>query len=472
MASFAGRARNLKTQLQHSVVALEAVLGEAAIAQLCAAVGHCGRTCFWRPAVVILTFLRQVLLPNCSCRQTVALTLSDPAFSAVRRRRPDGDPSAYCQARQRLPLRLFERLARRLSEQLEAPQRRWRGHRVRVVDGSSVSMPDTPRLQGVFPQPATQAPGCGFPVARLLAVFCWNTGACLELLVDALRVGEVALLRRVLHTFKANDLVLADRLYGNYTELALLQARGVQAVCRVNRARRIDLREGRRLGKHDRLMTWQRPAGTSRSSPQRVAGGDLAAERMAELPATLTVRVVRITTQCRRAWRQRRIELVTTLLDPSAYPPAALSELYQQRWLAELSLRSLKTTLGMDILRCKSPEMIRKELAVFHIVYNLIRTLMRQAGRVHQTDLQQLSFAGTRQRLLAVLPYWSGARTQTARVRFVRRLLADIAADPLPTRPDRHEPRAIKRRRKSFPYLVHPRHIAQKAAHYDKRKRR
>lgn len=459
MASFADGARNLKAQLQISMTALDGVLNEAYVTQVCAAVGHSWRSCFWRPSVVILTFLRQVLLPNCSCRQTVALTRADPAWVALRR--PHGDPSAYSQARQRLPLGLFERLARGLAQQLEEPDRRWRGHRVRVVDGSGISMPDTPSLQRVFPQPATQAKGCGFPVARLLAVFCWNTGAWLELAVDSLHVGELALLRRVLHTFQSNDVVLGDRLYGNYTDLALLQARGVHAACRVNRARRIDLRGGRRLGRHDRLMTWRRPAGTRRSQ---------VSEGLHELPETLTVRIVRITSVCRRAWRRRRIDLVTTLLDPAAYPPEALSELYRQRWLAELSLRSLKTTLGMDVLRCKSPEMVRKELVIFQIVYNLIRTLMRQAARIHQADPQQLSFAGTRQRLLAGLPRWTAARGHRAQMRFLEQLLIDIAQDPLPQRTDRHEPRAIRRRRKSFPYLVHPRHIARKTAHYDKRR--
>ena len=165
-----------------------------------------------------------------------------------------------------------------------------------------------------------------------------------------------------------------------------------------------------------------------------------------------------------------RIDLVTTLLDPVAYPPEALGELYRQRWHAELNLRSVKTTLGMDVLRCKSPQMVRKELAVFHVVYNLIRILMRQAARVHSSNPQQLSFAGTRQRLLAQLPHCIAPPSRRAQLQILCRLLADLAADPLPLRPDRHEPRAIKRRRKSFPYLVHPRHTAQKTAHYDKRR--
>ncbi|MBU0641331.1 MAG: hypothetical protein KKB50_20930 [Planctomycetes bacterium] len=194
---------------------LKDLLSEQRIDELCHAVGHPGRGCFWRPLVVIITFLRQVLLPNCSCRQTVACTLADPTLTPTRRPRPADDPSAYSRARQRLPRAVLERLAREVSPELAEPDRRWHGQRVRVVDGSSVSMPDTPELQAVFPQPASQAPGCGFPVARLLAVFCWCSGALLELLVDGLHVGELTLFRRLLACFEPGDLVLADRLYGN-----------------------------------------------------------------------------------------------------------------------------------------------------------------------------------------------------------------------------------------------------------------
>lgn len=460
MASFASGARNLKGCLPHSASNLRDVLSERRIDELCRAVGHTWRDCFWRPTVVIITFLRQVLLPNCSCRQTVTCTLADPTLTPVRRQRPADDPSAYSQARQRLPLALLDRLARDLSQELAEPDHRWHGHRVRVVDGTGVSMPDTPELQAVFPQPSSQAPGCGFPVARLLAVFCWCSGALLELVVDTLHVGELTLFRRLLECFAPHDVVLADRLYGNYAELALFQVRRVHGVCRVNRARRVDLRQGTRLGKHDRQLVWTRP--TARPA-------DLTPQQWTQLPERLTVRVVRITTECRRAFRQRRIDIVTTLLDPVAYPPEALGELYRERWLAELNLRSLKTTLGMDVLRCRSPEMVCKELAVFHVVYNLIRVLMRQAARVHHVDPQRLSFAGTRQRLLAWLPRWLATRGHATHPHLLALLFADIAADLLPHRPNRHEPRAIKRRRKSFPYLVHSRDRARKTAHYDKR---
>jgi hypothetical protein len=462
MASITATTRALKSRLRDSNDPLDGLLDEQLLHELCRAIGHSWRCCFWRPTVVILTFLRQVLLPQCSCRQTVAITIA-----AARAARPseDGqgpsdDPSAYSQARQRLPLALLEKLAGRLASGLAQPDQLWHGHPVRVVDGSGVSMPDTPALQEVFPQPTSQAKGCGFPVARLVAMFCWASGALLSLVSGSLAIGELALFRRLFDQLKPNDLVLADRLFGNYTELALLQGRGVYVVCRVNAARRLDLRRGQRLAKGDHRLIWTRP----KQVPMGLAMQDWNA-----LPQTLTVRVVRIKTVCQRGFRSRRIDLVTTLFDSAVYPPEALAELYRQRWLVELNLRSLKITLGMDVLRCQSPEMVRKEIAMHQIAYNLIRMLMVRAARTHGVDLQRLSFAGTQQRLLAWLPHWTPTATIRAHCHWIHQFLAAIAADTLPTRPGRNEPRAIKRRRKSYPYLVHPRHQARKTAWYDKR---
>jgi hypothetical protein len=462
MASIAATTRALKARVQDSADPLDELLDEQLVDDLCQAVGHSWRRCFWQPTVVILTFLRQVLLPQCSCRQTVAYTTA-----AARAAAPDGDesvpsddPSAYSQARQRLPLALLEKLAHRLASSLTQPDELWRGHRVRVVDGSSVSMPDTPALQQEFPQPSSQAKGCGFPVARLVAMFCWASGALLSLVTGSLAIGELALFRQMFDQLQPNDLILADRLFGNYAELAMLCARHVYAVCRVNAARRIDRRRGTRIGDQDYLFTWSRPK-------QRPMG--LTDEEWSAIPETQTVRIVRVETVCRRGFRKRTIELVTTLLDAKAYPPEALAELYRQRWLVELNLRSLKTTLGMDVLRCQSPDMARKEIAMHQIAYNLIRALMVQAARTHEVDLRRLSFAGTQQRLLAWLPHWNAAATTRAHHRWIHQCLDAIAADTLPDRPDRHEPRAVKRRRKNYPYLVHPRPRARKTAWYDKR---
>ncbi len=465
MTSLTLASPTLKRQIVQNGVVIPGVLDAESILALSAAVGHRWRRCFWNPVTVILTFLRQVLAPNCACRQAVAVTLAEdsvgpsplPYTPAAER---SAEPGAYSQARQRLPLALFAKLARHVADSVHKQAERWRSHRVWVVDGSGVSMPDTPELQNAFPQPASQKPGCGFPVAHLVGLFCWSSGALVHLAIDSRRVGELNLFRRLYQWLQADDVVVGDRLYGNYYELAALSSRGVHAVCRVNRARKVDFRRGRRLGKGDRLVTWRRPKQSARG---------VSRDAWQQLPQTLTLRVVRLNTYCKRAWRRRRIDLVTTLLDPAAYPAEALSELYRERWLAELDLRSLKTTLGMDVLRCKSEEMVRKEIAMHQIAYNLIRLLMQAAARRHGGDPQRLSFAGTQQRLLAAFPMLPFLPTPQAQRAFATRLLAWIAADILPRRPGRHEPRAIKRRRKSFPWLVHPRDQARKTDHYDKR---
>lgn len=465
MTSLTHAAPRFKRRILESGITVPGVLDEPIVLELARAVGHRWRDCFWNPVVVILTFLRQVLTGGCSCRQAVAMTLAEAAAAPRHCRAAcaadrSADPSAYSQARQRLPRTLVERLARHVASGLHDRAERWRGHRVWVVDGTGVSMPDTPDLQHAFPQPASQKKECGFPVANLVGLFCWSTGALVHLVADSLRVGELTLFRRLYKYLHADDLLIGDRLYGNYYELAALSERGVQAVCRVHNARRVDFRRGRRLGKSDRLVTWRRP--------KHPANG-VTKEQWRQLPETLTLRIICVTTYCKRAWRQRRIKLVTTLLDPAAYPAETLSELYRQRWLAELDLRSLKSTLGMDVLRCKSVDMVHKEIAVHQTAYNLIRLLMWMAARRHDADLHRLSFAGTQQRILAVTPLLALLRSTRQQAALADRLLRDIAANVVPDRPDRHEPRAIKRRRKSFPWLVHPRHLARKTAHYDKR---
>jgi hypothetical protein len=387
----------------------------------------------------------------------VACTLADRSLTRPGQRRPCSDPSAYSQARQRLPLSLLERIRDALIAKLD-PQCRWRGHRVRVVDGSGVSAPDTPALQKAYPQSPSQKPGCGFPLIQMVGLFCWASGACLKLVYDARTVGELQLFRRLLEHVEPGDLTLADRLYGTYCEIALLQQRSAEAVFRLHSARRADFRQGRKLGTDDRLMVWTRPKKPPIGLP---------ADRWATIPETLTVRIVRRRTLDRHGFRRRRLDLVTTLLDPDAYPADELAELYRDRWRVELSLRSLKITQGMDVLRCQSPAMVQKELILHQIAYNLVRLLMRDAAAAHAVDLQRLSFAGANQRIGALLPYLPAAAQPAALRRSVETLLHDIANDRLPDRPGRKEPRALKRRHKVFPYLVHPRTVARTMSYYD-----
>lgn len=455
MAAFSATARRVQDQLTSSTAGLNGLLDETLINRLASEVGHRGRACFWRPAVIVITFLRQVLLPDCSCRRAVVLTTS--LAGPTEARRVSQDPSAYSQARQLLPLRLFQRLAEHLVQQAQEPHRRWHGHRVRIVDGSGCSMPDTPELQERFPQSTTQKDGCGFPTARVVALFCWATGALLKLTYDSLRVGELQLFRRLMPELQPDDVVVADRFFGTYTEVALLQQRGIHVVFRVHNGRAVNWRRGQRLGRGDRLQVWQRPK-------RQVVG--LSPAQWAALPERLTLRLVRLHTTDRQGFRRRTLQLVTTLLDPQAYPAPDLTELYRDRWLAEVSLRSLKSVQGMDVLRCQSLAMIEKELLMHQVAYNAIRLLMRAAAVEHTTDLRRLSFAGTQQRLTAVLLVACNLAGGMLVLRWVT-LLQAIATDRLPYRPERKEPRALKRRHKFYPYLSHPRQQARRIRYYD-----
>jgi hypothetical protein len=463
MTSITRSARDFKRRLQDAESAGKLVRRSDVVAA-CRAEGHRWRDCFWTPTVTILTFLRQILQGNCACRETVALTL---AQSTAGRNRSSsqgvdamsGDPSAYSQARHNLPRRVLEQLNRRVVEKQLLPasaERLWCNRPVAVVDGSSVSTADTMELQKAFPQPVGQRPGCGFPVVRVVALFCWASGGLLELMSDSLRVGELALLRGVYDRLARGTVLLGDRYFSSYYDLASLTRRGLDGVFRMHQRRPVDLRRGRRLGKRDHLMVWEkpkiRPRGVTRQQWQRV-------------PETLTVRHVRAVVG-RPGCRSKAIDIVTTLLDPVAVPAEELARLYRDRWTAELNLRALKTTLGMDILRCKSVEMVRKELLMYSLAYNLIRLLMWQAAVIHDVDAHRLSVAGTQQRLNAMLPYLETCRSRRQQQALALRLLAQIAADTVPNRPNRVEPRAVKRRPKNYRRLTRPRSEARKMSYF------
>lgn len=449
MTSITPFARKLKDERQQFNPTVDLVTTRA-VEGACAAAGHRWRPCFWTPTVTILTFLRQILHANCSCRQAVALTLA----ASANRAEDDtvaGDPSAYSQARQKLPGAVLGALNVRFVHEVQAhvsSSTLWCGRRVRVVDGSSASMPDTPELQRAFPQPSAQKPGCGFPVARLLAIFCWASGSLLDLVADSLHVSELALLRRLLDRMEAGTVLLADAYFSSYYDLALLRQHGLDGVYRLHARRPTDLRRGTRLGRGDHCVTWTKP---------KILPRGVSADEWAAIPESLTVRHVRVRV-AERGFRGRSLNLVTTLLDPTAFPAAELAKLYRDRWMAELNLRSLKTTLGMEVLRCQSPEMVRKELAVYQLAYNLIRLLMWRAAQTHRVDPRRLSFAGTQQRVLAILPFSEMGRSGIPPTVLAARLLAWIAADRVPDRPDRFEPRCVKRRPKQYTFLTRPRH--------------
>ena len=428
-------------------------LSRERIESFCRGTGHVWRPSFWNPAVTVWTFLWQVLDGAKTLRAAVATLLVQLAVRGTAEL-PSPDPAAYCQARQRLPIEVILALLHHLTlrmRSLVTPATAWLGRRVWVVDGSSVSMPDTPALQKVFPQPPGQKPGCGFPVAQFVALFCWTTGAIVDVVIDALPPHEITLFRRLWHRFGPGDVVLGDRAYGSYVDLARLQQRGVFVVSRLHQRRSADFRRGKPLGHDDQLVVWPRPE-------RWIPSFGITAEEFQQLPPTLMVRLVRIA-QAPRGFRSRTIVVATTLLDPIEVPGDEIRALYRDRWTAELNLRSLKTHLGMDVLRGHSPDVVCKELAMHLLAYNLIRLLMWQAARQHGRDLHRLSFTGTLHRLRAAWSRLTLDRRTPDRhgQNLTGQLLAWIAADLVPNRPNRVEPRRRKRRPKEFSLLQQPR---------------
>jgi len=435
--------------LNHSAVSR--TLSTRTIEWYCRDEGYRWRESFWSPATTVITFLLQVLDGAKTLRAAVALLLTQLA-ACGETDLPSCDPSAYCQARLRLPFKVLGRLLQHVAggmRKLVTTETGWLGRRVWVVDGSSVSMPDTPELQAAFPQPAGQKRGCGFPVAQIVALFCWTTGAVIDLAIDSIIPHELPLFRRLWDHFAPGDVVLADRAYGSYVDLARLRERGVYGVFRLHQRRQPDFRKGRRLGHDDRLVVWERPK-------QWLASCGVTLEAFASLPETLTVRLVRIT-EAPRGFRSQTIVIATTLLDPIETPADAIRSLYRDRWTAELNLRSIKTHLGMDVLRGQTVDVVGKEIAMHLLAYNLIRLLMWHAAREHQRDLHRLSFTGTLHRLRAALPLVMFHVRGGPRITVVEHLLLCIAADQLPHRPNRIEPRRVKRRPKQYSLLVKPR---------------
>jgi hypothetical protein len=332
----------------------------------------------------------------------------------------------------------------------------WWGRRVKIIDGTTASMPDTEANQKEWPQTRSQKPGCGFPLIKLVGLFSLGSGALLHMAEGDCHQSEVILARQLWQHLERNDIALTDRGFCSYQDLSAIAARGADAVMRLHQARHADFRKGRSLGPNDRLVTWVKPA-------QRSAG--CTPEAYALLPDTLVLRMIRyrVTTP---GFRTKEVVLITTLLDPVAYPTSELAELYFERWNIELHYREIKTLLGMDVLRCLSPAMVRKEVAMHRIAYNLVRILMQQAAIIHHVPIARISFKGT----LDSLHHFADAMQALAgKPRRQKDLLANllqaIANDPLPHRPGRVEPRAKKRRSKNYHLLTSPRRKMHVPAH-------
>lgn len=401
-------------------------------------------------------FLYQVLKPDTSCREIVRQI---QALFCLHDAGPvDENTGAYCQARKRFPLDRLSRVRAEVAAAAEKMADRWHGLCPKVIDGTTVSAPDTAPNQRAYPQSRTQKPGCGFPLIRLVGLFSLSTGVLLDYAKGNKHQHELRLLGRLLDHFKPGDLAVADRGFCSYVLLAVLLQLGVASLFRLHQRRPADLRKGQRLGKNDRLFTWLKPPRKPCWLPQ---------SWWKKIPAQLTVRVLRFKL-CNPGYRPASVTLVTTLLDPRQYPAQALAQLYARRWKIELWFRDIKSSMGMEVLRCKTPQMLRKELEMFFIAYNLIRCLIVQAGTCNDVALDRLSFKGTvdavRQFSLAI----AQARSKKQQRRLLVGLLEVIARDQVPERPGRSEPRAVKRRPKAYQLLNRPRHLMKEIPHRSK----
>ncbi len=401
-------------------------------------------------------FLWQMLKPKTSCREVVRQVQA--LFRLAGRGLIDEGDSAYVQARHRLPK---ERLEKALTATAQAADRRagcggqLQGRPVKVVDGSTTQLADTPENQKRYPQPSAQKPGCGFPVMKFVALMSLTSGAILNVILGSLHHHDLRLLRALWDQLKKGDILLGDRAYGEYTTLATGPKQGVDVIARLHQRRKVDFRKAERLGKNDGLFVWTKGCQQSEI---------LAATEWALLPAQITVRIIRFRATI-RGFRSRRITLVTTLLDPKLFPAQDLIALYVRRWRLELCLRDLKTTMGMEELRCKTPEMAEKELLAYLVTHNLIRGLIAEAVARYPVDLERVSFKGSVDALRQYSDAIAKARNQKMRHQLWDDLLLNLARDLVRYRPNRNEPRAVKRRPKPYPLLNQPRHRFVEISH-------
>lgn len=447
----ANRAKILKQKFQASLaLPFAQVLPEAVIQQVLQEQGVTYRQVLYTPIVVLWAWLSQVLDADNSLNNAVKRVIS--WMAAAGETVPSADTGAYSKARQRLPLAVLKPLLHQTARDLTAavkPEQWWCGRRVQAYDGTTVLMYDTPANQALYPQHRNQKAGCGFPLAKVVVWFCITTGAVLEVAVAAFNTSEWQLSRQLYATLQPEDVVMADSAYGTFVDLALVQRQGADAVFRKHQARHCDFRRGQKLGIGDHIVQWYRP----QACPQSMSPAEFAA-----LAASIKVREVHLLIR-QPGFRPKEIILVTTLLDPKRYSKSQLAELYQRRWHAtEVNLKHLKTTLGMEMIRAKTPTMVQKDIWMHLLAYNLLRTLMWQAAQPAKVPPLRLSLQGTRQQFNQFRPQLVLASAAT-RQRLYRTLLEIISQQLVRSRPQRVEPRVVKRRPKPFPRMQQPRSV-------------
>lgn len=425
-------------------------LSEPSILNALAEHGVTYRDRLFSPMTTIWGFLSQVLSEDHSCRDTVSRIIAHRAAAGLEVCSPN--TASYCNARARLPAAVLRSLARRTAQQLQAglPEGwKWNGRSVYIADGSHVSMPDTPPNQADYPQPVVQQDGIGFPLARVAVLLSLATGACHDLAIAPYAgkgTGETTLLRQMYDSLSPGDVVVADALFDHYFLACELRQRGIELVARVQ-AERVGTRTVERRPDGD-IIVWQRP-----NKPRGMAG-----EQYRRYPESLTMRQVSVDARGKDN-RAEQFKVVTTILD-GAIGGGQIGDLYERRWDGEVDIRSIKSTMKMGVLRCKTPEMIRKEIWVYLLAYNLLRTVMAVAAGESDAEPREISFKGAKQALTAFAPKLEAARPEQ-RVGLVEAMLRAVAYHRVRNRPGRWEPRARKRRPKPSKRLNQPRAIAR-----------
>jgi hypothetical protein len=452
--STVGQAEALRDQFaQRTGLPFLDVLCASEVESTCRAHNHGWRARIYTPWITLNMFLAQILSSDHSCGD---------ALERFQKYRKDcklppvtDDTSSYCEARQRLPEGVVWELARRSGQSIhDKADAQWlfAGRPVKLLDGSTVIAPDTEANQAEYPQSRSQKPGLGFPIARILVIISLAVGTVLEAAMGPYKgkqSSELGLYRQINGQLQPGDIALADRFFCNYWVIADSQRRGVDVVFRLHQTRKADFRRGRRLGPDDHIVTWPKSQKPDWMSPAEYAA----------MPKELKLREIRVRIKERNK-RTRVLVIVTTLLDATKYPASALGDLFRQRWHAELDLRSIKTTMGMEMLRTKTPGMVRKEIGMHLLAYNLIRGVMAEAARGRDFLPRELSFNGARQTIRAFEE--THLYEPTAIVADFPLLLDLISQKRVGDRPDRCEPRAVKRRPKPYHLLTIPRSEAKK----------
>jgi putative transposase len=409
---------------------------------------------FWTPAITLAAFLRQALDPDASCRQAVAHLVLSLALSCE----PDHldlNTGNYCRARAKWTAPALERLTVMLGAGLEAAapkEWRWQNRCVKLVDGSTSHLPDTPENQQAFPQTKRQKPGIGLPLIRWVALIGLATAAVEGFAYGRYtgkETGESALFRDLLEGLTRGDVVLADRYYCSYFMVALLQTHGVDVVMRLHQRRAYDCQAGKLLGPGDHVVVWQKPA-----RPEWMS-----AELYELLPDQLKMREVHHRVR-RAGYRVSELVIATTLLDAREYGADEIAALYEKRWTVELDIRTLKVTLKMDDLRCKTPAMVAKEIWAHLLAYNLVRKVAAQVAALEGVTAREISFTATKQ---AILGGWQQALQLQGEPlqRASKALLQVVRKQKVGHRPGRCEPRAVKKRPKAQKLLMEPRQEAR-----------